>query len=437
MIIRLIETSHPRFEAVLKEILGRRDREEGKVEAPVREIIRAVRRSGDRALCRYTRAFDRVRLTPGEIEVKPREMDQAVKLLPGADLGALRLAARRIARFHRRQVERSWRFRDPLGMVLGQNITPLERVGVYVPGGKACYPSTVLMNVIPARVAGVREVVMATPLGQNAVPILAAARIAGVDRVFRVGGAQAIAALAYGTKTVPRVDKVVGPGNIYVATAKRLLFGQIGIDSVAGPSEVLLLADTSADPEYVAADMLSQAEHDELASALCVTPSRAVARKVQAALEDKLRETRRRAITLKALKRFGAIIVTRNLEEGVRLVNAIAPEHVEIMVRNPERWARLIKNAGAMFLGPYATPPLGDYMAGPNHVLPTGGSARFFSPLGTYDFVKRTSFIQCGLRALKALAPSIIRVAEMEGLGEHARAVKCRLNKEKFHGKKG
>ncbi|HEX9898874.1 MAG TPA: histidinol dehydrogenase, partial [Candidatus Methylomirabilis sp.] len=304
-------------------------------------------------------------------------------------------------------------------------------------GGKACYPSTVLMNVIPARVAGVREVVMATPLGQNAVPILAAARIAGVDRVFRVGGAQAIAALAYGTKTVPRVDKVVGPGNIYVATAKRLLFGQIGIDSVAGPSEVLLLADTSADPEYVAADMLSQAEHDELASALCVTPSRAVARKVQAALEDKLRETRRRAITLKALKRFGAIIVTRNLEEGVRLVNAIAPEHVEIMVRNPERWARLIKNAGAMFLGPYATPPLGDYMAGPNHVLPTGGSARFFSPLGTYDFVKRTSFIQCGLRALKALAPSIIRVAEMEGLGEHARAVKCRLNKEKFHGKKG
>jgi histidinol dehydrogenase len=437
VITTFIETNDPKFERTLKGIIERRGQEEGKVEGPVREIIRTVRQSGDRALCRYAKAFDSIRLSPKAIEVTPREMDQAVKRLPKEDLRALRLAARRITHFHRHQLQSSWTYRDPLGLVLGQKISPLERVGVYVPGGKACYPSTVLMNVIPAKVAGVREVVMTSPLGDNALPILAAGRIAGVNRIFRIGGAQAIAALAYGTNTVPKVDKVVGPGNIYVATAKRLLFGQIGIDSIAGPSEVLLLADASANPDYIAADMLSQAEHDELASALCVTPSRILARKVEASLERQIRETKRKAITVKALRRFGAIIVTRNLEQGVQLVNAIAPEHVEVMVRNPQKWARSIRNAGALFIGPYSTPPLGDYMAGPNHVLPTGGTARFFSPLGVYDFVKRTSLIQSTQGALKSLAPSIVRIAELEGLDEHARAVKIRMKKEKRYGKTG
>jgi len=415
VITTFIETSDPKFERTLRGIIQRRGQQESKVEGPVREIIRTVRKAGDRALCYYAKAFDGTRLKLKEIEVAPREMDRALRLLPKEELRALRLAAQRITRFHRHQLEPSWTYRDPLGLVLGQKITPLDRVGVYVPGGKACYPSTVLMSVIPARVAGVKEVLMTTPLGTNALPILAAAKIAGVDRIFRVGGAQAIAALAFGTKTIPKVDKVVGPGNVYVATAKRLLFGQIGIDSIAGPSEVLLLADDSANPDYVAADMLSQAEHDELASALCVTPSRSLARKVKTALERQVQDTKRKSITLKALKRFGAIIVTRNLAQGVELVNAIAPEHVEVIVRNPRKWAASIRNAGAIFIGPYSTPALGDYMAGPNHVLPTGGSARFFSPLGAYDFVKRTSLIQCTRKALISLAPSIIRVAELEG----------------------
>lgn len=435
MIIKLIKTSDPKFKGTLRRIIKRRDQAEGKVEGPVRDIIRTVRRWGDRALCRYAKTFDGVRLNRAEIEVKKEEMDRAMGLLSKDELQALRLAARRIARFHRHQLERSWTYRDPLGLVLGQKITPLERVGVYVPGGKACYPSTVLMSVIPAKVAGVKEVVMTTPLGRNAAPILAAGKIAGVDRIFRVGGAQAVAALAFGTETVPRVDKIVGPGNVYVATAKRLLFGQVGIDSIAGPSEILILADSSANPDYVAADMLSQAEHDELASALCVTPSRSLALRVKAALERQLQVTKRKAITLKALKRYGAIIVTRDLAQGVELVNAIAPEHVEVIVRDPKRWARSIRNAGALFLGPYSTPPLGDYMAGPNHILPTGGSARFFSPLGTYDFVKRTNFIQSSRKALNSLASSVIKVAELEGLDEHARAVKARMKKERPYGK--
>ncbi len=430
MNITFIETKSPKFKGALKGIIQRRGEKEERVEGSVQEIIRAVRRRGDLALTRYARLFDGVRLKRREIEVKPRELDEAMRLISKENLGALRLAAQRIARFHRHQVEKSWRYRDPLGIVLGQNMNPLERVGVYVPGGKACYPSSVLMNVIPAKVAGVKEVVMACPLGIGAVPVLAAARIAQVDRVFRVGGAQAIAAMAYGTETIPTVDNIVGPGNIYVATAKRLVFGQVGIDSIAGPSEVLLLADSSADPSYVSADMLSQAEHDEMAAALCVTPSRTMGLKVKSALEKQLKETKRRAITLKSLERFGAIIITRGLTEGVDLVNAIAPEHVEVITHNPRKWAGSIRNAGAIFVGPYTTPPLGDYMAGPNHVLPTGGRARFFSPLGTYDFVKRTSFIQSSKRGLTSLAPWIVKLAHLEGLDEHARAVTSRIKKD-------
>ncbi|MCZ6561792.1 MAG: histidinol dehydrogenase, partial [Deltaproteobacteria bacterium] len=296
MKITLIKTSDPRFARTLRTIIQRRGEVEGKVEGTVQEIIRRVRQQGDRALTRYARIFDGYRLRTSDIEVKPREIDQAMKLVSRDNLRALSFAARRIAHFHRHQRERSWNYRDPLGLVLGQRINPLGKVGFYVPGGKASYPSTVLMCAIPAKVAGVKEVVMTSPLRNDTAPTLAAARIAGVDRIFRVGGAQAIAALAFGTETIPRVDKIVGPGNIYVTTAKRLLFGQVGIDSLAGPSEVLLLADSGANPAYVAADMLSQAEHDEMAAALCVTPSLSLGLKVKAALEKQIRETKRKAI---------------------------------------------------------------------------------------------------------------------------------------------
>ena len=427
MRIKVVKTSEPAFKSLMMRILQRRGSREGKVEKQVAGILRAVQKTGDRALARYTRLFDRVRLTRSTMEVKPSEIERAMKKVPAKDLLTLRLAARRIAAFHRRQLQKSWQYRDPIGILLGQRITPLERVGVYVPGGKASYPSTVLMNAIPAKVAGVKEVIMTSPIGNDGAIILAAAKIAGVNRIFRVGGAQAIAAMAFGTATIPKVDKIVGPGNIFVATAKRLVFGEVNIDSIAGPSEILLLVDDSADPEYVAADMLSQAEHDELAAALCVTGSMAMALKIQRATEEQLRQTKRKAITFKSLEKYGAIIVVRGMVEALQLANIIAPEHVELIVRQPEKWARGIRNAGAIFLGSYSTPPLGDYLAGPNHVLPTGGSARFFSPLGTYDFLKRTTIIHAEKKALRALAPKITQLARLEGLDDHARAVEARF----------
>jgi len=430
MSIRIVRTTDAAFRALIGRVLQRRESSSGGVERRVDEILRTVRQQKDRALVRYAELFDHVRLNRSDLEVKPDEIDRAMARVPARDLGTLRLAAQRIASFHRRQLQKSWSYRDPLGMRLGQRLTALERVGIYVPGGKASYPSTVLMNAVPARVAGVKEILMTSPLGQESDIILAAARIAGVHRIFRVGGAQAIGALAFGTATIPKVDKIVGPGNIFVATAKRMVFGEVDIDSIAGPSEILILADASADPAHVAADLLSQAEHDELAAALCVTVSLSMAVKVQRALVKRLQGTKRRAITVKALQRYGAIVVARGLREAVEIANAIAPEHVEVLVRRPERWAREIRNAGAIFVGPYSAPPLGDYFAGPNHVLPTGGSARFFSPLGTYDFLKRTTVIQAEKRALRALAPKITRLARLEGLDDHARAVEARFSKE-------
>jgi len=427
MKIRLVKTTAAGFKPLIDRILARRGTRDGAVERRVAEIVAAVQKQGDRALLRYTERFDGVRLSRATMEVKPAEIERALTEVPGRDLATLRFAAKRIAAFHRRQLQKSWEYHDPLGLRLGQRITPLERVGVYVPGGKASYPSTVLMNSIPARVAGVKEIIMASPIGNDGAIILAAAHIAGVDRIFRVGGAQAIAALAFGTKSIPKVDKIVGPGNIFVATAKRLVFGEVNIDSIAGPSEILLLVDASADPLHVAADMLSQAEHDELAAALCVTSSMATARKIQSAVENQLLGTKRQAITLKSLAKYGAIIVARGAKEMVELANAIAPEHVELIVKKPQRLARQIRNAGAMFLGPYSAPPLGDYLAGPNHVLPTGGSARFFSPLGTYDFLKRTTVIQAQRRALLSLAPKLTQLARLEGLDDHARAVEVRF----------
>jgi histidinol dehydrogenase len=427
MRIRLVKTTDAGFKPLIKRILARRGTREGDVERRVAEIIAAVRKQGNRALLRFTRRFDGVQLTSAKMEVKPAEIERALSQLPGNNLASLRLAAKRIAAFHGRQLQKSWYYRDPIGMRLGQRITPLERVGVYVPGGKASYPSTVLMNSIPAKVAGVKEIVMTSPMGDNRAIILAAAHIAGVDRIFRVGGAQAIAALAFGTETIPKVDKIVGPGNIFVATAKRMVFGEVNIDSIAGPSEILLLVDASADPFHVAADMLSQAEHDELAAALCVTTSATTAKKIQNAIETQLRSSKRHAITLKSLDTYGAIIVARSEKEMIDLANAIAPEHVELIVKQPRKLARQIRNAGAMFLGPYSAPPLGDYLAGPNHVLPTGGSARFFSPLGTYDFLKRTSVIQAEKRALRSLAPQLTELARLEGLDDHARSVEARF----------
>jgi len=427
MKIKIVKTTDHDYKSFLARLLQRDGNRQGAVEKRVGEIVRAVERKGDSALLRYAQMFDRVRLTRATMEVKPGEIEKAMTTVPAKDLRILRMAARRIGAFHRRQVQKSWGYRDPLGMLLGQRITPLGRVGVYVPGGKASYPSTVLMNVVPAKVAGVEEVIMTSPIGSDGAIILAAARIAGVDRTFRIGGAQAIAALAFGTETIPKVDKIVGPGNIFVATAKRLVFGEVDIDSIAGPSEILLLADESADPKHVAADMLSQAEHDERAAALCVTSSMAVAARIQKAIEHQLQQTKRRAITIKALEKYGAIIVTRGYREAIDLANTIAPEHVELIVKQPQKWSRAIRNAGAIFIGPYSTPPLGDYFAGPNHVLPTGGSARFFSPLGTYDFLKRTTIIQAQEKALRALAPKITHLARLEGLDDHARAVEARF----------
>jgi histidinol dehydrogenase len=433
MKIAFVKTGDKSFAPTLERIIRRRGEGEKQALGRVEEIIRAVREDGDRALLRYTRLFDKVRLDRAGLEIPKSRIRDAMKSVPKDDLRAMRLAAERIASFHRRQVEKSWSYRDPVGIILGQKLTPLERVGVYVPGGKAAYPSTVLMNAIPAKVAGVKEVVMTSPIGEDSAAVLAAAGIAGVDRLFRVGGAQAIAALAFGTQTVPKVDKIVGPGNVYVAAAKRLVFGEVDIDSIAGPSEILILADAGAKPAFIAADMLSQAEHDELAASFCVTPSLSLAKRVLTALEAEVAGMQRRAITLRALEKYGAIIVCRGMKEAVEIANRIAPEHIALLAREAGRLVSAIRNAGAIFVGPYSTPPLGDYMAGPNHVLPTGGSARFFSPLGSYDFVKRTSLIQADKRALRSLAPAIIRMARLEGLHEHARAVEARFRKEVSH----
>ena len=394
----------------------------------MRRIVAAVRRHGDRALLGFTRRFDGVHLRARDLRVPREALAAAWEGVPTAVRRDLALAARRIRAFHLNQRERSWSVRDGSGARLGQVIRALDRVGVYVPGGRAAYPSTVLMTVIPARVAGVGEVVGVSPMrdGDNPV-VLAACHVAGLDALYRVGGAQAIAALAFGTKTIPRVDKIVGPGNIWVATAKRLCFGQVDIDSIAGPSEVLIVADGSADAALVAADMLAQAEHDPLAAAVCVTSDRRLAARVAAALDEQLAALPRRAIARRALAAFGAIVVVRTTAEAVVLANRLAPEHLELLVRRPDAWARRVRHAGAIFVGPWAPEAFGDYLAGPNHVLPTGGTARFASPLGVYDFVKRTSLIRAGRRTLARLGPAVTRLARLEGLDAHGRAVERRL----------
>jgi histidinol dehydrogenase len=424
-----VRTTEPRFRRLRARLARRGGTADPAVERAVRAILDDVRARGDRAVASATERFDRVRVTARELAIERPAMRAACEALPRADRRALELAARRIRAFHQRQLERSFRYRDPLGVELGQEIRPLRRVGLYIPGGTAFYPSSVLMNAVPARVAGVREVVAVSPPHAGGEPpaLLAAAYIAGVDRLYRVGGAQAVAALAYGTRAIPRVDKIVGPGNAYVATAKRLVAGTVAIDMVAGPSEVLVIADADADPELVAADLLAQAEHDVNASALCVTPSARLAARIEAALAAQLEQLPRAALARLALRRNGAVIVTRDLDEAIELANEIAPEHLELAVRAPHRLVSRIDHAGAIFLG-HATPEaFGDYLAGPNHVLPTGGTARFSSPLGVYDFVKRTSVIGASPRALARLGPALLRLAAMEGLSAHGAAVARRL----------
>jgi histidinol dehydrogenase len=430
LVVPLLRTSDPSCQRHLRKLLTRGESTTTEVEETVRTMLSAVKKKGDQALFAYTHKFDRVRLTCDTCLVTQTEMDAALATLPRNERSALQVAAKRIAAFHRKQRQQSWSYRDPVGATLGQLVSPLERVGVYVPGGKAAYPSSVLMNIIPAKVAGVKEVIVVSPPSpQGDHPgILAAARLAGADKFFRIGGAQAIAALAYGTKTVPRVDKIVGPGNMYVATAKRLVFGHVDIDMVAGPSEVLVIADESASPAYVAADMLSQAEHDELAAPLCLTSSEKVAHAVIQTLTEQLASLKRREIASFSLKRHGAVILAHDRSEIIDLANALAPEHLELAVKNPQSWVKDIRHAGAIFLGHFSTEPFGDYIAGPNHVLPTGGTARFSSPLGVYDFIKRTSVIQASSHALAVLGPDVIHLAEMEGLEAHAKAVQYRLD---------
>lgn len=398
----------------------------------VKQIVDAVAREGDEALLRYTAAFDKVTLTAGQLRVTEEEIQGAYAKVEPEFLEALRKAAANITAFHEKQKRGTWVDVQPDGTILGMVHRPLRRVGLYVPGGKAAYPSSVLMNVLPAKVAGVPEIALVTPPatgGREGIDpyILVAAAEAGVTEMYRVGGAQAVAALAYGTASIPAVDKICGPGNIYVALAKRAVFGAVDIDSIAGPSEIVVLADDSADPRYIAADMLSQAEHDEMASAVLVTPSQALAEAVAAELERQVATLPRVDIARKSLEQHGAILVVDSLIEGVAIVNKLAPEHLEVMTEEPMELLGRIETAGAIFLGPYSSEPVGDYFAGPNHILPTNGTARFSSPLNVDDFMKKSSLIRYSKQALLRDAAGIATLARHEGLEGHARAVEIRL----------
>jgi histidinol dehydrogenase len=398
----------------------------------VEEIVAAVRDKGDAALLEFTDRFDRVALTAQELAVAPSELDAAERAVGDTTIRALRYAAERIERFHRKSAPRSWRMTDALGSQLGQEVRPIDRVAVYIPGGRAAYPSTVLMTVIPARVAGVREIVLVSPPSADKslnAAVLAAARVAGVTEAYRVGGAQAVAALAYGTETIRRVDKIVGPGNIYVALAKSRVFGDVGIDMVAGPSEVVVIADESADATFVAADLLAQAEHDPMARAVLLTPSRKLIDRVAQAAEQLLGALPRREIAAAALESHGALVLTRDLEEAVEVANLLAPEHLELQVAEPRALLQRVRNAGAVFLGRFTPEVVGDYVAGPSHVLPTGGTARFASALGTEDFVKRMSVIEYAEAGLKEAGPHVVELARVEGLDGHGAAAAVRIDR--------
>ena len=422
--IRILKESETKREAIFA-----REDPVGSVEEPVREIIAQIRAKGDEALKRYTKEFDGVDIT--SVEVGQGAIDEGFRMADPMLVDILYRASERVAAFHQHQVRNSFLVNEEDGILMGQKIIPLERVGLYVPGGTAAYPSSVIMNCIPAKLAGVKEIVMVTPPGKDGkIPpnILAAARICGVNRVFRVGGAQAIAALAYGTESVPRVDKIVGPGNQFVAEAKKQVFGKVGIDMVAGPSEILVIADGKCDPRIVAADLLSQAEHDKNASAVLVTDSEALAVAVQAAIEEQLPKLRREEIARASIDTNGKIIVADNLDTAVEIANEIAPEHLEVCVDQPFDYLDKIKNAGSIFLGRNCPEALGDYFAGPNHTLPTSGTARFSSPLSVDDFVKKTQYTYYTRPALEKAQPTVSIFAKQEGLTAHARSINIRFD---------
>ncbi len=404
--------------------LHRRSLSQPQIETEIKKILYEVAKKGDKALLKYNKIFDKHTMP---IKIPSEEIIKNAKKVPKDVLKSLKFARDRIRKFHKRQLEKSWHYKEE-DIVLGQIISPIERVGAYIPGGKASYPSTVLMNIIPAQIAGVREIAVCipTPFGELNPAVCAALKLLEINEVYRVGGAQAIGAMAFGTETIKKVDKIVGPGNIYVATAKKLVFGEVDIDMIAGPSEILIIADSSANPKFVASDMLSQAEHDEMACSIVITISEKVAEFVKKEILKQLKELSKASIVKKSLKNFGAIIIVKSLKDACEVVNTIAPEHLEIMTENPEKLLPFIKNAGAIFLGHWSPEPVGDYVAGPNHTLPTSGTARFFSPLGVYDFIKRSSLIKTGKKGFKKLSEHIEVLASLEGLQAHANTVRIR-----------
>ncbi len=428
--MRRLSTREPEFLATLDALLHFDNSTDAAIENTVAEILANVRTLGDAAVIDYTSRFDKLDVkSMAELELPPAELQVALDGLPAAQRQALEAAAARVKSYHERQRLESWSFTEADGTRLGQKVTPLDRVGLYVPGGKAAYPSSVLMNALPAKVAGVKELIMVvpTPRGEKNALVLAAACLAGVDRVFTIGGAQAVAALAYGTQTIPQVDKIVGPGNAYVASAKRRVFGTVGIDMVAGPSEVLVIADASANPDWVAIDLFAQAEHDELAQSILLSPDADFIDRVAASINKLLPTQPRREVIAASLMGRGALIQVADLDEACMIANRIAPEHLELSVADPTPLVEKIRHAGAIFIGYFASESLGDYCAGPNHVLPTSRSARFSSPLGVYDFQKRTSLIEVSAAGAQTLGPIAATLAHGEGLTAHANAAEFRL----------
>lgn len=418
---------------ILDTLLKRSPNNYGKFEAAVSEILSNIKEKGDEALFAYTKEFDKTEINAGNIRVTEEEIKEAYEKVEPALVEVIRKALVNIRKYHEKQLQNSWFTSKEDGTMLGQKITALNRVGVYVPGGKAVYPSSVLMNIVPAKVAGVSRIIMTTPPGKDGKvnpSTLVAAKEAGADEIYKAGGAQAIGALAYGTESIPKVDKIVGPGNIFVALAKKAVYGYVSIDSVAGPSEILVLADETANPRFVAADLLSQAEHDELASAILITTSRELADKVEEEVNGFLKVLSRKEIIRKSLENFGYILIAENMEEAIEAANAIASEHMEIVTANPFEVMMKVRNAGAIFIGEYSSEPLGDYFAGPNHVLPTNGTAKFFSPLSVDDFVKKSSIVYYSREALKEIHKDIIQFASSEQLTAHANSIAVRFEKE-------
>ncbi|MCR5785856.1 MAG: histidinol dehydrogenase [Eubacterium sp.] len=428
--MRIVKLDKNSKKDLLDKLLKRSPSSYGEFEDRVYDIVSNIRKKGDEALFDYTKQFDGADISPENILVTEEEIKEAYDKIDDELLAVMRRALKNIREFHEKQKINSWFDAKPDGSILGQKVTALGRVGVYVPGGKAVYPSSVLMNVLPAKVAGVDEIIMTTPPGKDGKiceTTLVAAKEAGADKIYKVGGAQAVAAMAFGTESVPKVDKIVGPGNIYVALAKKAVYGHVSIDSIAGPSEILVLADESANPRFVAADLLSQAEHDEMASAILITTSKEIAEKVSEEIDGFLKVLSRRDIISKSIENYGYILLADNMEDAIDAVNEIASEHLEIVTKDPWLTMTKVKNAGAMFLGTYSSEPLGDYFAGPNHVLPTNGTAKFFSALSVDDFIKKSSVISYSEEALRNVHKDIIKFAESEQLTAHANSIKVRF----------